>query len=49
MRNEERRRQGNADYEDAHRERDLEKRKREKEFAHNVAAWRGGRRDVYLW
>lgn len=49
MRDEERRRQGNSEYEDAHRERDLERRKREREFMANVTAWRKGRRDVPLW
>ena len=49
MLNGRRRMQGNARYEDAHRERDLERRKREREFRTNVAAWRKGRRDVHLW
>lgn len=49
MRNSERKKQGNIEYEEAHREREYEKRRREEEFARNVAAWRKGRRDVNLW
>ncbi|KAF8306460.1 hypothetical protein DL93DRAFT_2101572 [Clavulina sp. PMI_390] len=45
----ERRMEGRAQYEEAMREREFERNRREKQFEHNVAAWRGGRRDVNLW
>jgi hypothetical protein len=44
-----RRRQGSAQSDEAQREREFERRKRDREFKSNLEAWRRGRRDVHLW